>query len=162
LQAAEELQAIIETEAIAPIAMSNAKLVIHGGSNLIGWNQQSDEDGPIPFEVPIGSVPASGTLFQEVWFRAIAPDSGVVQAWLHCDQLLPQAAEAGLAISPCGGDFNGTGQISVEDLFNSLDAYFTQSGLPQPQPGYSADVNGDGFVTVQDVFDFMALYYVPC
>jgi hypothetical protein len=63
-------------------------------------------------------------------------------------------AEAVTVSIPCRGDFNGTGGVSVQDLFDFLAAYF--AGLP------SADVNGSGANTVQDIFDFLAIYFTPC
>jgi uncharacterized protein (TIGR03118 family) len=54
----------------------------------------------------------------------------------------------------CRGDFTRDGQITVQDLFDFLPAYFAQS----PQ----ADINGVGGVTVQDIFDLLASYFSGC
>jgi hypothetical protein len=54
----------------------------------------------------------------------------------------------------CAADFNGSGTVSVQDIFDFLAAYF--SNAP------SADVNNSGAVTVQDIFDFLALYFAGC
>lgn len=54
----------------------------------------------------------------------------------------------------CPADFNGSGAVSVQDIFDFLSAYFQH--LP------SADFNGSGTVTVQDIFDFLSAYFTPC
>lgn len=49
------------------------------------------------------------------------------------------------------GDFNCSGQASVQDVFDFLAAYFAAD----PR----ADINGSDGLTVQDVFDFLAGYF---
>ena len=56
--------------------------------------------------------------------------------------------------NPCPADANGSGTVSVQDIFDYLTAYFSNS------PG--ADFNGSGSVTVQDIFDYLAAYFVGC
>ncbi len=55
---------------------------------------------------------------------------------------------------PCRGDFNGSGAVTVQDLFDFLAAYFASSP--------TADINGASGVTVQDIFDFLALWFQGC
>lgn len=57
-------------------------------------------------------------------------------------------------ISGCPADFNDSGSVTVQDIFDFLGAYF--AGNP------SADFNGAGGVTVQDIFDFLAAYFTGC
>jgi hypothetical protein len=54
----------------------------------------------------------------------------------------------------CPADFNSSGAVTVQDIFDFLAAYF--SGNP------SADFNGSGVVSVQDIFDFLAAYFAGC
>ncbi|MCC6320701.1 MAG: multicopper oxidase domain-containing protein [Phycisphaerales bacterium] len=54
----------------------------------------------------------------------------------------------------CSADFNFSGFVTVQDLFDFLTAYF--AGLP------SADINENDLVSVQDIFDFLTLYFGPC
>jgi hypothetical protein len=54
----------------------------------------------------------------------------------------------------CRADFNGSGGVSVQDIFDFLAAYF--SGDPR------ADFNTSGAVSVQDIFDFLGAYFVGC
>lgn len=54
----------------------------------------------------------------------------------------------------CPADFNGSGSVTVQDIFDFLGAYF--ANLP------SADFNNSGSVTVQDIFDFLGAYFSGC
>jgi hypothetical protein len=60
----------------------------------------------------------------------------------------------GTPVQPCRADFNGSGQVSVQDLFDFLGAYFGNDAR--------ADVNHSGQVSVQDIFDFLAIYFAGC
>lgn len=56
------------------------------------------------------------------------------------------------ATTPCClADFNHSGMVTVQDIFDFLGAYFTSSPL--------ADINASGTVTVQDIFDFLTAYF---
>jgi hypothetical protein len=52
---------------------------------------------------------------------------------------------------PCPGDFNLSGNVSVQDIFDFLAAYFAND----PR----ANFNQFGGTTVQDIFDFLAAYF---
>ena len=55
----------------------------------------------------------------------------------------------------CRCDWNQSGAVTVQDIFDFLNGYFTSNG----------DFNGEGGTTVQDIFDFLACYFVrplPC
>ncbi|MCC6322424.1 MAG: immunoglobulin domain-containing protein [Phycisphaerales bacterium] len=54
----------------------------------------------------------------------------------------------------CIGDFNCSGTISVQDIFDFLATYFSN--------GANSDVNASGSITVQDIFDFLAAYFAGC
>ncbi len=56
--------------------------------------------------------------------------------------------------SPCIGDFNGSGNLTVQDIFDFLGAFFSSN--------FAADVNNSGSLTVQDVFDFLTSYFTGC
>lgn len=54
----------------------------------------------------------------------------------------------------CPADFNQSGSLTVQDIFDFLAAYFGgESG---------ADFNGAGGITVQDIFDYLAAYFAGC
>ncbi len=54
----------------------------------------------------------------------------------------------------CPADFNASGAVTVQDIFDFLMAYF--AGAPE------ADINRSGSISVQDVFDFLAAYFTGC
>ncbi len=49
-------------------------------------------------------------------------------------------------------DWNRSGEITVQDIFDFLGSYFSGTG----------DFNGSGAATPQDIFDFLAAYFVGC
>jgi len=54
----------------------------------------------------------------------------------------------------CRGNFNQSGGISVQDIFDFLSAYFANHP--------TADFNLSGGITVQDIFDFLVAYFSGC
>lgn len=52
----------------------------------------------------------------------------------------------------CPGDFNNSGEVSQQDIFDFLAAWFAGQG----------DFNRSGACTVQDLFDFMTAYFAGC
>lgn len=54
----------------------------------------------------------------------------------------------------CAANFNGQGGVTVQDVFDYLQAFF--AGTP------TADFNGSGAITVQDVFDLLAGFFNGC
>jgi len=57
-------------------------------------------------------------------------------------------------IQTCAADYNGSGGLSVQDIFDFLAAYFSSN----PR----GDFNGVAGITVQDIFDFLASYFAGC
>ena len=54
----------------------------------------------------------------------------------------------------CAADFNCDGQVSVEDIFSFLSAWFSKSP--------TADINHTGTPTVQDIFSFLSIWFTGC
>ncbi len=54
----------------------------------------------------------------------------------------------------CPADFNNSGAVSVQDIFDFLAAYF--ANVP------AADFNNSGAISVQDIFDYLAAYFAGC
>ncbi len=54
----------------------------------------------------------------------------------------------------CKADYNQTGSVTVQDIFDFLSGYFSNSP--------AADFNASGTVSVQDIFDFLAGYFAGC
>jgi len=67
-------------------------------------------------------------------------------------QLVAQRPDATLAI--CAADFNCSGDLAVQDIFDFLAAWFANS--------LTADFNGPGVISVQDIFDHLAAYFAGC
>jgi hypothetical protein len=63
---------------------------------------------------------------------------------------------AGNNLSPCcKADYNQSGAVSVQDIFDFLAAYFSNDAC--------GDFNGNGLpLSVQDIFDFLAAYFAGC
>ncbi len=55
---------------------------------------------------------------------------------------------------PCAPDFNGTGGLSVQDIFDFLAAWFAGQA--------TADFNGTNGLNVQDIFDFLSAWFAGC
>jgi len=58
------------------------------------------------------------------------------------------------ATALCRADFNHSGSVTVQDIFEFLGAWFAGAA--------SADFNGVGGVTLQDIFDFLAAWFTGC
>lgn len=71
---------------------------------------------------------------------------------LYAMKINPNGTLGGAVL--CHADFNRSGAVSVQDIFDYLAAYF--AGDP------CADFNHSGAVSVQDIFDFLAAYFTPC
>lgn len=60
--------------------------------------------------------------------------------------------------TPCQvADFDDNNNVSVNDLFAFLSAWFAQNG--SVGPGLSADIDGNNSVSVNDLFAFLALWF---
>lgn len=55
---------------------------------------------------------------------------------------------------PCTADFNRSGTIDVQDIFDYLNAWFSGST--------SSDIDGASGVTVQDIFAFLNAWFAGC
>jgi len=54
----------------------------------------------------------------------------------------------------CRADFNQSGTVTVQDLFDFLQAWFANNP--------TADFNSSGTVSVQDIFDFLQAWFTGC
>lgn len=64
------------------------------------------------------------------------------------------ATSAAAELFPCAADYNCSGTVSVQDLFDFLAGYFSDNPF--------ADLNLSGAITVQDLFDFLTAYFTGC
>jgi len=60
----------------------------------------------------------------------------------------------GAVLNFCFADYNESGGVSVQDIFDFLAAYFAGD--------LRTDFNGSGALSVQDIFDFLAAYFAGC
>jgi hypothetical protein len=129
------------------------------------------EGDPIPFDIDnngtldtayIGRGVNTNAAFASIHSLGLAADGTIyVLAYLHDAGGIDLAASgtpvALLRITQtpdCPADFNDSGAVTVQDIFDFLAAYFTQNP--------SADFNNSGGVTVQDIFDFLGAYFTGC
>lgn len=56
--------------------------------------------------------------------------------------------------NPCQGDFNDIGGVTVQDIFDFLDAWFSMASV--------ADFNYSGIISVEDIFDFLDSWFQGC
>ena len=56
--------------------------------------------------------------------------------------------------NPCRADFNNSGTLSAQDIFDFLNAWFALSP--------AADFNSSGTITAQDIFDFLGAWFAGC
>ncbi len=59
-----------------------------------------------------------------------------------------------LRVLACPSDYNGSGAVNVQDIFDFLNGWFSGD--------VRADFNGSGSITVQDIFDFLATWFTGC
>lgn len=75
-----------------------------------------------------------------------------------CDEMggrVLKIVPTGAGVVPLGNcDFNRSGVVTVQDIFDYLAAFFGSSA--------SSDFNGAGGVTVQDIFDFLGCWFRGC
>jgi hypothetical protein len=112
-----------------------------GGPYALTWS--TIDDGGATLASSGGPYTVAGTIGQ--------PDAGPVQSGV------PYTDTGGFwnkTIASCPADFNGSGAVSVQDIFDFLSAYFSN------QP--AADFNHSGAVSVQDIFDFLGAYFSGC
>lgn len=65
-----------------------------------------------------------------------------------------QTISAPATLTWCPADFDCSGALTVQDVFDFLAAWFASN----PR----SDVNGSGAATVQDIFDFLASWFAGC
>lgn len=87
-----------------------------------------------------------------------APTTGAVTLGLFRPGTPSTVDAAGLPVPTvppsCPADFNGVGGLSVQDVFDFLEAYFSND----PR----ANFNGVGGISVDDIFDYLAAYFTGC
>ena len=111
------------------------------------YNLSSSLLGSQPFAAGPGAAESSATLT-----RTLAAGQDLVRISRSCGQ---GGAYTLTLPSRCPADVNGSGAVTVQDIFDYLELYFAGT-LP------AGDFNGSGTIGAQDVFDFLAAYFTPC
>ena len=62
----------------------------------------------------------------------------------------------------CPADVDGTGGVTVDDLFMFLEDWFAYFGLPAAPAGAIGDFDQSGAVGVADLFDYLDAWFMPC
>jgi hypothetical protein len=119
----------------------------------------ADSSGPLTYQwqrnnAPLDDTPnVLGTHTPTLQIRAVgASDLGSYTCFVT-DGCNDSRTSNAAALTSCPPDFNGDGVVSVQDIFDFLNAWF--AGNPR------ADFNGGG-ITVQDIFDFLNAWFVGC
>jgi len=109
---------------------------------------------------PNGNAIRWGTMYN-FWFTSNAAPAaglGLVTLGLFKPGTVDEISVGGLPVptapGPCPADFNGVGGLTVQDIYDFLEAFFGGDAR--------ADFNAAGGVSVQDVFDFLAAYFEGC
>ncbi len=106
--------------------------------------------GRINLNTALAGQPANGTWTITAREFSSFPDSGVIRA----ARIYINGGNGDPCAPACIADFNASGAITVQDIFDFLTAYFTNT--------ITADVNQSGTLTVQDIFDFLTRYFQGC
>ncbi|MCC6322721.1 MAG: hypothetical protein IT438_14935 [Phycisphaerales bacterium] len=104
----------------------------------------------------VGGTPPFAPLADGPIFRIAKSRTNYNRA-VHADpserlNILPEVVAP--SVPDCPADFNLTGTVTVQDLFDFLAAYFSGD--------IAADINESGTITVQDIFDYLAAYFRGC
>lgn len=118
-----------------------AAVIFNGQVICLGGNSIAcDDDGGVGLQSLLNNVP----LRKGVTYRIRAAAYGSANAGGDLS--------FNFSFSPCPADFNLSGSVSVQDIFDFLTAYFSADP--------TADINNSNSVTVQDIFDYLTLYFV--
>ncbi len=150
---------VAHAEAPGPILNMIASDGNRCGSVLVAWSRATDEDTYEVWREP--PPPGSGIVrlaqgITDFTYTDTTAVGGVIYTYVvrainPCGQ---SSSDPDTGFAPCAADFNCSGTVTVQDIFDFLAAYFSDD----PR----ADFNGAGGVSVQDIFDFLAAYFAGC
>ncbi len=114
---------------------------------LTQWSIALDRDGGNPCDASAGACCSGSSCAVGPAISCGGPNRLFAGTGTVCN------APGNLFSPCCKADFNHVNGVTVQDIFDFLNAYF--SGQP------TADLGGDG-VSVQDIFDFLAAFFTGC
>lgn len=131
------------------VPLAPGTLTLSGGSGLPINGVTRSEEIAIPSLSPGASVTLTRTL------SAALLGNQMFSAHWFVPGMVPGECMASVTVLPPRAvDFNNSGDVSVQDIFDLLAAHFAASP--------AADFNNSGDVTVQDIFDFLAAWSDGC
>jgi hypothetical protein len=116
------------------------------------------------FEIPPGAVTVDVNIYHQTTSREYveflrdenatnSTGSDAYDAWdLFGGRSAPVLMDSATMPLACGCDWNHSGALTLQDLFDFLTSWF----------GGNADFNGSGATTLQDIFDYLACYFAGC
>lgn len=142
------------------IAYDAAGNAVQVGSSFAGLTTTDDRNSA--FSAPHGLIhhlTTTTTLLEDgehtLIFEVGDVNDQILDSAVFIANLRTGAGDPGTEPSDdCRGDYNESGAVSVQDIFDFLADYFRGES--------DADFNGSGVISVQDIFDFLAAYFTPC
>jgi len=155
---------IAKDNRIPPMGFNNAQFeMVQAGSMPTGLYADGQYWDDTQFIIPANAVTASVTIYHQTSSREYMEflrdanttnSAGMVayNAWVAFDKSEPVLMDVATIGLTCPCDWNNSGALSVQDIFDFLTSYFTGN----------ADFNQSGATTVQDIFDFLMCYFNGC
>jgi hypothetical protein len=164
----ERLSPNVMLQPMVQVVLS-ARIVRRCGSLLELWEEHQVAPGmavqgiwlregtPISLGGRISETVGNGTypgLIRSV-LRVTAPSSADLGTYtFSLSNACGATATSVAVVQVCMADFNCSGFVSVQDIFDMLAAYFSGDSR--------ADFNGSGTISVQDIFDLLAAFFAGC
>ncbi|MCC6320933.1 MAG: multicopper oxidase family protein [Phycisphaerales bacterium] len=142
-----------------PVVRRGQTLTIDAVTNAVGpatyqWRRTDPDvtfvDGPTGNGSTVSGATAAAFTYTNIQFA----DAGRHGVFVTDTCGVTNVSSSAFITVLCAADFNLSGSVTVQDLFDFLAAYFGNQ--------MSADINNSGGLSVQDIFDFLALYFGPC
>jgi hypothetical protein len=124
--------------------VSTFQVVLFEADGAIEFRYGDVQPSPFPEQTTIGVEDARG-------LRATSIDAMLPLS--NTSIRLVALPDAG-ACPRCAADYNGSGTLSVQDIFDYLNAWFAGNS--------HADTNHNGGLEVQDIFDFLNMWFAGC
>ena len=122
------------------------------------WQGMGNDPGPLPCGG--GAFSYAGPINSPNVTIGVRPCPGGIGAAQHFQIRCVVSNSCGSTNSDeatytiCPADFNCSGGVSVQDIFDFLAAWFASTP--------TADIDHSGAITVQDIFDFLAAWFAGC
>lgn len=149
---------------IPPMGFTNAAFeAVHAGSTPPGLYADGQYWDDTPFQMPRGTRTAEVKVYYQTTSKEYieflrdgntsdARGQTAYDAWANNGKSEPVLMDSGTISVRCKCDWNQNDMLSVQDLFDFLNAWF----------GGSADFNGDTSTNVNDIFDFLSCWFNAC